>query len=239
MNPRQSTILRYLVEDYIRSVEPVSSGALVKKFCLPWSSATVRNDLVELEEKEFIHQLYAVSGRVPTAKAYRYFVDNFLDLSSLDVDVVKEISRAIQKGNRENILRVLAEAVSEISGMVSFISRESDHSFYICGLGRVFSEPEFHEFSYLQRFGRMLDNLYNEADYFFDVLDLNSPRIFIGDEGGMDFGADEYSLVVSLTRGSRLGEPVILGLAGPQRMDYRKNQILVDYCRKVLEEEHY
>jgi heat-inducible transcriptional repressor len=76
LEDRRSEILRALVEEHIRTGEPVSSRAIVDKATLQVSTATVRNDLSALETEGFVDQPHTSAGRVPTAAAYRYYVDH-------------------------------------------------------------------------------------------------------------------------------------------------------------------
>jgi heat-inducible transcriptional repressor len=76
LEDRRSEILRALVEEHIRSGEPVSSRAIVERAHLSVSTATVRNDLATLEAEGYVIQPHTSAGRVPTAAAYRYYVDH-------------------------------------------------------------------------------------------------------------------------------------------------------------------
>lgn len=76
LEDRRSEILRALVEEHIRTGEPVSSRAIVERARLAVSTATVRNDLAELEAEGYAVQPHTSAGRVPTALAYRYYVDH-------------------------------------------------------------------------------------------------------------------------------------------------------------------
>lgn len=76
LEDRRSEVLRALVEEHIRTGEPVSSRAIVDRAGLQVSSATVRNDLALLEKEGFAVQPHTSAGRVPTASAYRYYVDH-------------------------------------------------------------------------------------------------------------------------------------------------------------------
>jgi heat-inducible transcriptional repressor len=76
LEDRRSEILRALVEEHIRSGEPVSSRAIVDRARLSVSTATVRNDLAALESEGFVIQPHTSAGRIPTAAAYRYYVDH-------------------------------------------------------------------------------------------------------------------------------------------------------------------
>ena len=72
---RRMLVLRAVVEDYIRSQEPVGSTTLTRDHDLGVSSATVRNDMAALEDEGYLIQPHTSAGRVPTEKGYRYFVD--------------------------------------------------------------------------------------------------------------------------------------------------------------------
>ncbi len=73
---RQAQILATLVEEYIRTGEPVSSTAILERSRLGVSPATVRNDLADLDRDGYAHQPHTSAGRVPSAAAYRYYVDH-------------------------------------------------------------------------------------------------------------------------------------------------------------------
>lgn len=76
LEDRRNEILRTLVEEYIRSGEPVSSRTICERTDLGVSTATVRSELAALERDEFVIQPHTSAGRIPTATAYRYYVDH-------------------------------------------------------------------------------------------------------------------------------------------------------------------
>ena len=75
LDDRKLTILRAIVTDYVSMREPVGSRALVERYQLDVSPATVRNDMAVLEEEGYIMQPHTSAGRIPTDKGYRLFVD--------------------------------------------------------------------------------------------------------------------------------------------------------------------
>jgi len=93
---RQRLVLKEIVDRYIRHREPVSSRMILEDYGLSVSSATVRNDMNDLEAAGYIEKPYASSGRVPTAKGYRFFVDWLLDLSELTKKDRKEVMEAYE-----------------------------------------------------------------------------------------------------------------------------------------------
>ena len=86
LSQRKQQILRSLVEEYIHTATPVASETLVRKYKLPFSSATVRHELAGLEEASLIHQPHTSAGRVPTDLGYRYFVEYLMNESALSLD---------------------------------------------------------------------------------------------------------------------------------------------------------
>src|SRR6185437_14503521 len=80
---RSLEVLRVIVQDYVASREPVGSKAIVDRHAFGVSAATIRNDMALLEEEELIAAPHTSSGRVPTDKGYRVFVDHLAALRPL------------------------------------------------------------------------------------------------------------------------------------------------------------
>src|SRR3978361_666138 len=81
---RSLDVLRVIVQDYVASREPVGSKSIVERHAFGVSAATIRNDMAALEEEELIVAPHTSSGRVPTDKGYRLFVDQLADLRPLN-----------------------------------------------------------------------------------------------------------------------------------------------------------
>ncbi|HPU12240.1 MAG TPA: heat-inducible transcriptional repressor HrcA [Aeromicrobium sp.] len=82
---RRLQVLRAIVEDYVQTQEPVGSKALVERHQLGVSSATIRNDMVALEDEGYITAPHTSAGRIPTDKGYRMFVDRLAEVKALSV----------------------------------------------------------------------------------------------------------------------------------------------------------
>ena len=76
LDDRRSRVLKALIEEYIRTGEPVSSQCVLDRSGLELSSATVRNDLARLESYGFVSQPHTSAGRIPTDQGYRFYVDH-------------------------------------------------------------------------------------------------------------------------------------------------------------------
>src|SRR5262245_49989805 len=80
---RAQAILRAVIEEYVSTATPVGSQALVAKYSLPVSSATVRNVLAELESAGLLSHPHTSAGRVPTDLGYRYYVESIVETEPL------------------------------------------------------------------------------------------------------------------------------------------------------------
>lgn len=120
---RQRLILKEIVDRYIRQHEPVSSRMILEDYGLRVSSATVRNDMNDLEEAGYIEKPYASSGRIPTKKGYRFFVDWLLDLSELTKKDRMEVVEAysVQCLEVGEAMRQTAFLLGSITGYAGFI----------------------------------------------------------------------------------------------------------------------
>ena len=83
LDPREESVLKTLIEAYLEAGEPVGSRMLAKRYPEPLSSATIRNVLADLEEGLLVSQPHTSAGRVPTERAYRYYVDRWMNARSV------------------------------------------------------------------------------------------------------------------------------------------------------------
>ena len=122
MKERLNRILRSVVESYIESGEPVSSkGILAREADMNVSSATVRNDLAELERLGFLEQPHTSAGRVPTEKGYRYYVDNLLTSREFDDELALTLKTVMQDSvaGIDEFFKTAISAFSRITGYTS------------------------------------------------------------------------------------------------------------------------
>jgi heat-inducible transcriptional repressor len=79
LTERQEQILSFVVQEYVENAQPVGSETLLRRRSLGVSSATIRNELVVLEENGYLTHPHTSAGRIPTEKGYRYFVESLMD----------------------------------------------------------------------------------------------------------------------------------------------------------------
>jgi len=95
LNPRGESVLKTLIETYLREGEPVGSRLLAKRYPEPLSSATIRNVLSDLEDEALVAQPHTSAGRIPTERAYRYYVDRWLDPTPPDPVAEARLAEAL------------------------------------------------------------------------------------------------------------------------------------------------
>lgn len=95
LNERKIRILEAIITDYIATAEPIGSRTIAKKYNLGISPATIRNEMSDLEDLGFIEQVHTSSGRVPSQKGYRLYVDNFMKQKELTGDEIRFLKNAI------------------------------------------------------------------------------------------------------------------------------------------------
>jgi len=117
LKDRKKDLLLHCVESYIENALPITSQKVHTEICNTLSPATLRNELNTLEEMGFLKQLYTSGGRIPTTKAYRYFVDWLMKNNVLDISQVDEIKdRFINRSAfLSDILNDLAKSISDIT----------------------------------------------------------------------------------------------------------------------------
>lgn len=117
LDERKKRVLQAIVEEYINTAEPVSSNSLITKYDLNCSSATIRNEMADLEKKGLLDKMHTSSGRVPSAKGYRYYVDELLKDDNISLEEVKYISEKLEsKVNEiEDLTKITANTISEVT----------------------------------------------------------------------------------------------------------------------------
>ena len=83
LNERKKRILQIIIEDYISTAEPVGSRTIARKFDLGLSPATIRNEMSDLELLGYLEQPHTSAGRIPSAMAYRFYVDSMVEPGTL------------------------------------------------------------------------------------------------------------------------------------------------------------
>ncbi|MBP9728117.1 MAG: hypothetical protein KBD27_01935 [Candidatus Moranbacteria bacterium] len=233
MNDRQKQLLSAIVELYTKTAVPVGSQVLLENYDFGVSSATLRNDMVTLEEEGYLYQPHVSAGRIPTDAGYRMYVEEMMG----DEDLSREDQRRLQKellmmkAKNTRLSRSTAKLLSALSGNLAVSGMVGRDELYDFGMREMIEKPEFQEIDELCRLVETLDTLDEKLDGIMLQLKDGETRIFIGNENPLT-GIDNCSMIVAPYETSE-GRGM-LAIIGPKRMDYAKNKSLIEYMRKYL-----
>ena len=232
MNPRQQQILKAVVEEYVRSAEPVGSVAVATVLGLDVSSATIRNDMAILEEEGYLAQPHTSAGRVPTEKAYLHYIQYFAQSTKSSPGAERKLKNAVDEEDPGRALRAMARTLGELSGELAIVATDPDRVSY-AGLSNLFDKPDFNDLTIMKAMSQLVDR-FDEivAETFLRLPSGAAPQVFVG--GDNPFGENMSSILVKVRFPS--GHIGMIGLVGPKRMDYGRNLGLVERTIKLIDD---
>ena len=166
LTARQKDILALIIKEYTETALPLSSSFLAKKIYQKLSSATIRNEMLFLEEQGFLIKPHISSGRIPSDKGYRYFIDNIME--------EKEISRAYQKklelellktkAQNAHLERTTAKLLSSMSQCLAVSGLVDKKEFFDFGMNNLLGSPDFVQLDEFSRLALALDLIDENVD---------------------------------------------------------------------------
>lgn len=229
MEERKKNLVKTIVEEYVKTVQPVSSKFITESGNFNLSSATIRNEMAELEAEGYIYHPHTSSGRIPTEKGYQFYVDSFLEDSGPNKKAAESLDKLFdsQKAFEPVLVKNLAKDISELSDATVFIAF-SPHDFYYTGLSKLFAQPEFINHELVYNLSRVIDHLDSILNKIFQQVQ-DEVEIAIGRAN--PFSADCSSVLAKYEINNEDG---LIGILGPMRMDYQNNFSLVKYGRSLI-----
>lgn len=227
ISDRKKIILRAIIREYIKNAQPVSSGILVEKCKLGVSPATIRNEMVELEEEGYIMQPHTSAGRIPTQLAYE------LELAEIKKEKkgLKETEKKLLDdlfSFEDTAAKQTAKAIAELSnGAVFWAFHKND--LYYTGLSNLFAQPEFKQSEIVYDVSVVIDHMEEIIDDIFERIH-DGEQVLIGSDN--PFGAFLSTILVKYKKENK---SAIFGIMGPLRMDYAHNLALINYIKSKFE----
>lgn len=228
MEERKNELFRIIVEEYIKSAAPVGSGPIAEKYFPDLSSATIRNDMAELEANGLIYQPHTSAGRVPTLKGYQFYLGNFLaahQISARNQKFLDQVGEKV-KSTRDDF-KLLAKALAEISGEAVVIGFAPNDVYYT-GMANLFRQPEFLEQSLVYSMSDVIDHLDEAVAKIFHRVGRET-EILLGENN--PFGDMSSAILAKFFPEEKNW---LVGILGPNRMDYRENLGLIKYAQKII-----
>lgn len=233
MNNRQQQILEAIIGEYQKTGQPVASQVLVKKYNFDLSPATIRSEMLALDEEGLLKQPHHSAGRLPTTKAYRQFVNEILDEKEFRIKDDWQIKRKISQFDKSRILSAqIAQVLADLShnlGLSGSLGKFLD--FHEAGFSSLLTEEEFCEPQGLTDILKGFDTLEKEFMQLFDGINKDV-EVFVGEENPID---DFWNCSLVISGYESKQEEGFIGILGPKRMNYERNIFLVEEVKKLIE----
>ena len=128
---RHDYILKCIVDYFIKTATPVGSSTLISKYNLPYSSATIRNEMAVLESQGLIEKTHTSSGRIPSAKGYHYYIEN-LRTGDVDDELKSQLSLILSAKAKsvEDVIKDSCQMISHMTNLASVVlgpNAEEEH----------------------------------------------------------------------------------------------------------------
>lgn len=234
---RQKTILNAVIREYVATAEPVASEHVVEKYRLPYSPATVRNELISLEEAGLLAQPHTSAGRVPTDKGYRFFISHATgtetprEMPGREEQAIMEIREA---DDPAEFIRQSSRVLAHLTRNLVLAGFAEEQFFYKSGFGEVMLAPEFSEAELMHEFTALADVIDEELWRMLGMFDARSgqPQVFIGRENPIP-DARRYGMIVSIGP-THFDKESMIVMIGPKRMDYERNVAILKQFQEIL-----
>ncbi|MCP6719139.1 MAG: hypothetical protein KJI71_02800 [Patescibacteria group bacterium] len=229
---RQGNILERIIKEYINSAQPVGSKLIEEKYDFGVSPATIRSEMQRMTDLGLLYQPHTSAGRIPTDKAYRFFVNNLLEEEVSEFKNIFEVKEIFgQEGDIFKLITDLSKFLAMTSSNLATIHLFKKDFFWKEGWEEILKEPEFEKKDFVFNFTKLLNRFEKDIKDF----EINSNiKIYIGNEN--PFSKIKDFSIISCKCFFPGKEEGIISLIGPKRMAYGKNISLINSIVKVLED---
>ena len=227
--PRQRDLLRAVIREHISSARPVASRALVQRYRLNISPATVRNELAALEQLGLLTHPHTSAGRVPTDLGYRYFIESLMPQTDLRPEERVTVSHQFRQAPHDagERLRLAASTLARLTteAALATLDRVDEpgnvmwtREIHYDGIDQILRQPEFEASDRVREIVSLLSDRARLAEVLPAFLDEGDVAVSIGSEHHVE-PLRPFAFVVG--RWGRADTALgYVGVVGPTRMDY-------------------
>lgn len=233
MDSRQQQILSAVVEEYTATALPVGSDIIAEKY-VEASPATIRAEMAELENEEYLFQPHTSAGRIPTDKGFRFYVDKLMGEKPLPLKEQKRLQLELLevKAQYNRMARTAAKLLSSFTKTFAAVGIPEEEARSESGIKEFFSNPEFTEVDQVAQAAEILDYLDEWIDKIITQnLDENI-KIYIGSENPVS-KLHDYSMIISKCSLAD-GRQGYIAIVGSKRMEYNRNVSLIECVKRLL-----
>lgn len=233
MDIRQAKLLAAIIDQFIDTALPVGSKKLLESAELSVSSATIRNEMAELEELGFLDQPHTSAGRIPTVKGYRMYVRDFMKPTTHERAVRSRFDELREQYFAHKDRERAYEAVGLLAAMspnVAFATVPHRERVYYLGLSNAMQQPEFQGDPRL--LSGVVEVLEKRLADLIESIDLTDKvQYFIGEKNL----CPQFESCSMLVTKYRIRDTAgAIGILGPMRMDYAYNTAALDMTASLL-----
>lgn len=232
LTPRQIQLIKVIVEEFTTTGKPVGSQTLDKKYRLGVSPATIRNEMTELVHKGFLAKPHLSAGRLPTALAIKFYVNELLRERDLTVAEEVAVKERVwdSRSDLHQLLREATRILAERTGNLS-VATTANGLIYHSGYANLLNSVEFYNIDLFREVLALLDQ-HQRLSGLFDRAVGNEPiHLLVGDEFGSTFFEPISCLFADIRVGSQRGSLAVLG---PNRQHYDQNIPLLRYVANLI-----
>ena len=235
LTQRQIQILKSVVEEYIKSAEPVGSDVIEKKYNVGLSPATIRNEMSSLVQKGYLRQPHTSAGRTPTSKGLKFYISQLMEEKKLSV--AEEVAAKEKvwgvKNDFDKMMHEVTRSLAQTTHSVAVAATENGDVWH-AGYSNILESPEFYNIDVTSRVLSLLEEVSRLQEIFFKQEDWDGPvEIFLGEELGWP-NLECVGIIASRFKTSR-GDGS-LGVIGPARCNYPTIIPIVRYFGDLISE---
>lgn len=235
LTDRQISLLKIIIEEYIESAEPVGSQKIEKKYELGVSPATIRNEMARLTETDYLRQPHTSAGRVPTKKAFKFYVSQLMEEKKLSVaeEVAAKEKVWDSRFNFDKLMREATRALAKQTNTLA-VAATKEGDIYHSGYSYLLEMPEFYDIDITRTVLSMIDEAEALLNLFGKSFDEGSVHFLFGEEMGYDFLEPCGMVFTHFDAGPKKSGS--LGVIGPCRFHYSRVIPTVRHYGNLIEE---
>ena len=236
LSQRQIDILTAIIKEHTETGEPVGSEIIEKKYKLGVSPATIRNEMVVLANKGYLQKTHFLSGRVPSAKGYRFYINNVMKekpLSTVD-EVAYKHSIWDERKKEYRMLSQATRVLAQKTGLLSLVTTNSGELYY-AGVCNLLEQDEFNNMD----ISKTLFNRLDQVAFWEEIL----KQVYMSDRDLLIIlGQDDFRDPMFDACASIFGEfeaPTlkgIIGVIGPKHIPYDDIVPQIRFFSQLIEE---
>ncbi len=233
LSSRQNNILRGVIETHIETTQPVGSRLIAEKYAFAFSPATIRNEMGTLEELGYLTHPHTSSGRLPTDRGYRYYLDHTAfedpteEAAHLDEGLASPMGEDQREAFWDQVSLFLASFSQEVGLALTPSADELPRrvKWSLQGVPSILEKPEFQDVRKVRNLLGVFEERTALTHWVLTHVDPDHVSVSVGREHGHEALEDCAIVTARYTAGD--GRQGVLAVLGPKRMAYRRVILLV------------